>query len=126
MGVNVDQGVVNANPNTSVVGLEINPMVKSFTEAHRGNEQPIMVRAIPPPRFEGGNVIVELDEDDCDKEARKCQFDVIGRTLLQKGEKSYTNKEIYNKLASLWGIQDFDIAHMGNGFFHVFLNTSEN
>lgn len=54
-----------------------------------------------PPRLEGNNIIVKIDEKDYEKECMECQYDVIRRILLQKGDRPYSSKELKDKVALL-------------------------
>lgn len=116
-----EQGDIRVQTNTNVQEGR-----KSFVEALTGSSVPVPIKPIPPPRYEGGNVIVEVDDEDYEKEVRQCQFDVIGRIIMQKGDRPYSTLEIFDKLVILWGIQNFRIVPIGKGYFHVFLNSMDN
>lgn len=73
-----------------------------------------------PNKVEGGNIIVEIDKEDVEKEATNCIYEVIGRISYQKGDKPLSTPEMKNKLAELWKIPNFDIAHIGKGFTMFF------
>lgn len=60
------------------------------------------IKALPPPRFEGGNIIIEGDDVDFEKGVCECQHDVIGRILMQKGDHHYKTLELFDKLVLLW------------------------
>lgn len=99
---------------------------RSFTEAITSGESAVPIKSILLPHFEGGNIIVKVDEEDYEKRVRECQFDVIGRILLYRGDKPYSTLELFDKLVIQWGIKNFRIVPMGKGFFHCFLNTMDN
>lgn len=66
---------------------------------------------------------MEVDEQDVEKEASSCVYDVIGEIAYKKGDKPLSIPEMKTKLPALWKIENFDIAHIGKGFYHVFLKN---
>lgn len=44
------------------------------------------LKPLPIPRVEGGNVVVEIDEDDNHKGVNELMFSVVGKLSLQNGE----------------------------------------
>lgn len=56
---------------------------------------------LTPIRMEGGNVIVEVDEEDIEKESVNCAYDMIGRVTYQKGDKPFSPVELETKLQTL-------------------------
>lgn len=85
--------------------------LRTFTEALSRSSEVVPIRPLPPPRFEGGNIIVEVDEEDYANKVLQCQFDVIGRIILQRGDNPYMTLELFDKLVILWGIQNFKSFH---------------
>lgn len=61
---NIEEGRVSENDNT------VRPL--TFAEAVSGNAEAVPIKPPPPPRFEGGNIIVEVDEADYEKEVLLC------------------------------------------------------
>lgn len=47
-------------------------------------ETAIPIKPLTLPRFDGRNIIVEVDNEEYEKGVQQCQFDVIGRIILQK------------------------------------------
>lgn len=68
--------------------------------------------------MDGGNLIVEVDEDDIEKEAIHCVYDVIGRVTYHKGDKPYTIMELELKLTTIWKNPTVEISHIGKGLYH--------
>lgn len=99
---------------------------KSFLDAVNGDGSSTGVPMnLTPIRVEGGNVIVEVDEEEIEKESVNCAYDVIGRVTYQKGDKPFSHAELQTKLQTLWKLPRVEIAHMGKGFYHVFLRNSD-
>lgn len=72
-----------------------------------------------------GSVIIEVDEEEIQKEVPLCQFDVIGKIKFQKGDSAYTSMELKAKLTAIWKIQIQDITYLGKGFYHIFLGNMD-
>lgn len=64
-----------------------------------------------------------MDEDNIEKESQWILYYIIGRVMYQKGDKPFTTSEIKTKLVVLWKIANFNISHIGRGFYHVFLRN---
>lgn len=75
--------------------------------------------------MEGRNIIIKVDEEDVEKEAINCIYDIIGRVSYKKGDKSLITMELKVKLAALWKIPSIEIAHIGKGFYHVLLINAD-
>lgn len=80
---------------------------------------------LAPIRVEGGNVIIEVDEEEIEKEVMLCSYDIIGRVVYQKGDRPLSATELQSKLQTLWKIPKVDIAHIGKGYYHVFLRNAD-
>lgn len=77
------------------------------------------------PRIEGGNVTVELNEEECERGVIDNQFSVIGRLNLMKKDQIPTTKELRTKLAEEWNLESFKMIPIGRGFFHIFVQGME-
>lgn len=81
---------------------------KSFRDAITGEESKtnedmvIPFRPLSTPRFEGGNLIVELDMEDYKKEVEELCFSIVGRNYLQKGKVAPPTMELKTKLPPFW------------------------
>lgn len=111
---------VNGDSERIVHDAEKQQQTKTFAQVLQGSLSGAPLSVSRPPRVEGGNVIVEVDQKDYEQECRECQYDVIGRVVLQKGDKPYSTNELKTKLAQQWKIQNFEITHLSKGFYHVF------
>lgn len=67
----------------------------------------IPLKPIVLPRFEGGNVVVEIDEEDYQKGVNEIQYSVVGQLRLQKGELLPTTLELRSKLEAIWNFDNF-------------------
>lgn len=93
------------------------------------SEVPRVVMQLKPisiPRIEGGNVVVEVDEDDYRKGVMELQFSVVGRLFIQKGEIAPTMLELKTKLQNAWGINNLKVIPLDRCVFHVLLRCMEN
>lgn len=41
-----------------------------------------MIKSIPTPRLEGGNIVVELDVDDYENRIKDLKYSVVGRVTI--------------------------------------------
>lgn len=73
-----------------------------------------------PLIIEGVNIIIEVEEDDIEKEVGLCEYDVIGRIIFHKWDKPYSITEVKTKFSAIWKITEFGIAHQGEGNYHIF------
>lgn len=72
---------------------------KSFLKAVNGVDEIVGTPIkLTPIRVEGGSVIVEEDEEDIEKKAIHCMYDVIHRVTYQKGDKPFSPIELQTKL----------------------------
>lgn len=91
-----------------------NPRPKSFLEAASRVGMGTSLKW-KPLRVDGGNIIIEVDEEDVEKEVRKCICDAIRRVSYQKGDKPLTTMKLRVKLIALWKILSIEIAQIGRG-----------
>lgn len=92
----------DTNPNESISkGAQ-----KTFLNALNGN---VVGKPLKwtPLCLEGGNVIIEVDEEDIENEAQQCVYDIVGRVTYQKGDKPFSTPELKTKLDALWKITYF-------------------
>lgn len=107
--------------------------VKNFKEALLGktNKKQQVVEErncnlLAIPRFEGGNLVIDLDEDDYQKHMKKLKYSVLGMLFLMKGKENPTTMELKENLSGILGVADFKIVHMGGGYFHIVLTSMNN
>lgn len=77
------------------------------------------------PRVEGGNVIVDLDDDDYSPGIEELQFSVVGRLFLPRTAAVPTTMNLRAKLSVAWGLDSFKLVPMGGGLHHVILQTMD-
>lgn len=63
-----------------------------------------------PLMVEGGNIVIKVDED-LEKEARNCIYDVIGRVSYQNGDKPRTTMELKARDCVMENTEHRDCAH---------------
>lgn len=72
--------------------------------------------------MEGGNILVDVDEDDSKKIVDELRFSAIGHIFLHKCEISPTTLELKEKVQSIWGIENLKVISLGRGVYHVLLH----
>lgn len=122
-----------------VIGTERKPIVvptekllKNFKEALLGCNGKIpreeygvnqMMKRFKIPRYEGGNLVIDLDKEDYKRGVEELKYNVVGRLFLTKGCEHPTTMELKNKLAQIWGVPNFKIVPLGGGYFHIIQNS---
>lgn len=57
------------------------------------------------PDTEGGNLIIEIDEDEYRKGVEATKHSVIGRLIVRSGDGNW-NMELRRKLGKIWGLEN--------------------
>lgn len=100
---------------------------KTFSEALTGfwktnlqleNEGFFMMRPLSTPRYEGGNLIMDLDKKEYMKGVGNLKFSVVGQIYLKRGASFPTTMDLKSKLGELWGTQTFKLLPMGSNHYH--------
>lgn len=76
------------------------PRVKENNHIEGGANR--VVKPLAVPRYEGGNLVIELDEDDYLKGVDELKFSVVGKLYFPKSCEHLTTMEIKNKLGLIW------------------------
>lgn len=98
----------------------LNQSKLSFGDALLGkDEQGMLKKPIPKSRRERGNIVVDLDVDDCRRGVLEFIYSVVGHLSLQKGDSLYMNKAVKEKLQFVWGFANFKLILLRGGLFHV-------
>lgn len=59
----------------------------------------VPLKPISAPRMAGGNVVIEIDEEEYHRGVDELKYSVIGKLTLSHGEEAPTTKEIRRKLS---------------------------
>lgn len=118
------------NPKVGGNNIEMASRKKSFLQALTSMEVPASIPmpstlTVTPPRFVGGNVIVEVDDESIDMEATKYIDDIHLKLMYQRGDSPHNLAVLKDKLCSAWGFGTFSLSHIGNGWFHIFLSNTD-
>lgn len=89
-------------------------MLNSHLEGKVNNLKPFLI-----PRYKGGNLIVELDEDDYNKGIQDLQFSIVDCLFLPRTSTAPTTMSLRSKLAATWGMESFKLVSLGGGLHHV-------
>lgn len=82
-------------------------------------------KPLPLPRVEGGNLVVDMDEEDFRLGVNELQHSIVGRLFLTKGSNPPTTMELRAKLQSSWCVESFKLVPMGGGLHHIILQSME-
>lgn len=78
-------------------------LTKKLDEISNDRENVVVLKNLPQPRMEGGNIVIEIDEEDYRKGVDELWFSVVEKLTLHKGETSPMPLELKRKLQLLGG-----------------------
>lgn len=85
------------------------------------NEDIVPLKPITNPIIAGGNIVVEVDDEEYHSVVEELKFCVIGKFNIQRGDSIPTTMEIQKKLSDFWKIMDFKVIPIGKRTFHILL-----
>lgn len=115
--------VTQASTVGNLIRVPMDVGAKSFVEAligskdshlQQGGDMIHMMRSLSTPRYEGGNLIVDLDEDEYIKGVENLKFSAVWRIFLKRGASLPHKMDLKSKLGDLWGIQSFKLVLVGS------------
>lgn len=76
-----------------------------------------------PPRLVGGNIAINIDEDEYSKGLLEFVHNLIGRIVFAKGDTPLKNDDLKQKLSGIWKIREdsWRLTPLGRGFFNIHL-----
>ncbi|PON36543.1 hypothetical protein TorRG33x02_349140, partial [Trema orientale] len=78
------------------------------------------------PTMKGNYVCVKVNEQALKNRLDLCQYSLIGRIFLSKGDLPWKLSDLKFKLQSIWQLSsDWRLISLGRGFFHILLNSPE-
>lgn len=74
-----------------------------------------------PPRVEGGNIAVTVDEDEYAFGVAEFRYSLFGRLVLSKGVKPIKIKDLKKRLSTIWRIKEevWKLIPLGKGHFNL-------
>lgn len=75
------------------------------------------------PTIAGGNIVVQVDEEEYKRRVEDLKFNVTGKSILKKWDLVPTTMEIRRKLLEYWDINDLKLIPLGKGIFHIVLDS---
>lgn len=73
----------------------------------------------------GGNLIVDLDEDDYKRGIKELKYIEVGKLYLNKGIEVPTTMDLKAKMSRAWGFQNLKVVPMGGSYHHVVMRIKE-
>jgi hypothetical protein len=81
---------------------------------------------LPLPTIRGDNLSICITEDVYIKGLEKCRHNMHGRLFLNKGDKSYSTKEIIARISKLWKTKgSWEMISLGRGFYEFSFSSSD-
>lgn len=87
------------------------------------NQEVVQLKHVAESILEGGNIIVEVDEDDYMEAVEELKFSVIRRLFIHRGETMPTTLELKERLQSIWNIKNLKVIPLGRDLFHILLHS---
>lgn len=81
------------------------------------------LKPLSAPKMAGGNIVVEIDEEEYRRGVEDLKFSVIGKLSMSRGVDAPTTMEIKEKLMSFWKIAEIKVIPLGRGVFHILLSN---
>lgn len=105
---------------------------KSFTDVQlNGNafedktmkeeDEYVPLKLISNPLLVGGNIVIEVHDEEYNRGVKDLKFSVIGQLALQQGDPITTTMEMRRKLSEFRKINDLKVIPLGEGTFHILL-----
>lgn len=88
-----------------------------------GANRPMKPLAVP--RYEGSNLVIDLDEEDYLKGVEELKFSMVGQLYLPRICEHPTTMEIKDKLGLTWGITEFKLVPVGGDHYHIVLRSRQ-
>lgn len=92
--------------------------VKDVTQEVNDHEG-ILLKTFVVLKIEGGNIVVEVDEEEYQKEVEEFKYSIVGKISLRKKDVPPTTLDLKNKMVELWKIEKFKLISMGKEIYHV-------
>ncbi|KAF3455104.1 hypothetical protein FNV43_RR05552 [Rhamnella rubrinervis] len=84
---------------------------------HRGAAYTIPTTNQNAPTRKGNFVLIKVNDNAYKERISLCQFSLIARVVLTKGDKSWKHDELYLKLQSIWKLEKWKLISLGRGYF---------
>ncbi|KAF3445855.1 hypothetical protein FNV43_RR11032 [Rhamnella rubrinervis] len=99
----------------------------SFAAMINGNPiQPVeIIDNSNMPTRKGNFISVRVNEVAYKERINLCQFSLIARVVLSKGEKPWKYDDLYLKLQNFWKLDKWKLISLGRMYFHVLLHSKE-
>ena len=75
------------------------------------------------PCIKGDSISIEIPEDEYTKGVEECKSILHGRSIVKKGEKPHTVKQLQKTLIPLWKINSWKLVMLDKGFFEFVFST---
>lgn len=79
----------------------------------------LVLRLSSQPFRHGELMSVQLNKKSFSERFALCQFSLIARVVLSKGDQPWNNFDLNVKLAAIWNVQTSKLISIGKGFYHM-------
>lgn len=83
----------------------------------------VPLKPLSAPTMAGGNIVVEIDEEEYRSGVEDLKYSVIGKLSISRGDEAPTTMEIKEILMSFWNIVELKVIPLGRGVFHILLTN---
>lgn len=77
------------------------------------------------PALKGDCVSISIDKNAYKERMELCQFSLIGRVVLAKGDKPWKLVELKDKLSSIWQLRSWRLISLGRGYYQILLSSAD-
>ena len=107
--------------------LHLPSLVPPSTKSYAAAVADTISTVIPCPlrnSIPGSYQAVKINSELYQKRLALCQFSLIGRIVLSKGDTPWSLTNLKDKLSSIWRLQaSWRLISLGRGFYHILLNS---
>ncbi|PON82607.1 Zinc knuckle CX2CX4HX4C [Trema orientale] len=114
-----------ANPDSDKAGLSFAQVLgNQVVSAPVANNVTNIAPESSKPSIKGNYVCVKVNQAALQNRLELCQYSVIGRIFLSKGDSPWKLADLKFKLQSIWGLSpSWRLISLGRGFFHILLSS---
>ncbi|XP_050222822.1 uncharacterized protein LOC126672915 [Mercurialis annua] len=96
----------------------------SFAEIITGKTESLIPSAIPENK--GGFIAIKVNQERYEKRIKECEFALIGRIILNKGDTPWKVTELKKKLNDIWRLNNtWRLISIGKGFYYIILSSMD-
>lgn len=123
----IPAAVSDSTNNTEAVVSTDNEQRRTFAQVLGNQSTAIPMKVSEPPKYVGGNIQIEIDEEEYRLGLMEHEHSLIGRLVLLKGDKPLKTVELKEKLSKIWGldVNSWQLVALGKGYYNMHMKTMD-